>query len=69
MRAEMFPRDVIRFTRGLPFTPLAAFEQIGGPRFLEFLPASTRPLPGPAGSNAAEGASAPASSAVDLLDD
>jgi hypothetical protein len=42
------PREIVgeslRNSRGRPWNPLAAFEVIGGPRFLEFLPdASSAP--------------------------
>ena len=67
MRAEHFPRDVIRFWRSIPFTPIQCFEDIGVTGFNPYLPDPKQPAPGPAGSDAAEGVSAP--SAVDLLDD
>ena len=42
MLESALPRDILtaslRHCRGMPFTPLAAFEIIGGPRFNEFLP-------------------------------
>lgn len=48
------PREIvgesIRNSRGQPWTPLQAFEEIGVPRFLEYLPDASAPGSAAAGA-------------------
>lgn len=58
------PREIIAASiwnsRGQPFTPLAAFEAIGGPRFNEYLPGVCQRSAGAPAAGAVAASPAPA---------